>query len=169
MPAFLKEQQIRPNFNGHLCHNFGPPIGLFYPIFDSFQPAKDDEPILIDAETYVLIRNLFEAIYNDKDKRIDAIDKDLSILLGTRFVGGSASSGVLSDGVIIPSTGPYNVYLAVHEVKMKLERPARTHIATAPYPTVRRLFESSSLFVLSSSTNFRDLAEQHANAKHGHM
>ena len=123
MPAFLKkEQQNRPVLNGRPCHNFGPPIGLFHPIFDSFQAAKDDESILIDAKTYASVRKLFEAsahIYNDKDKRIDSMDKHLLILLGTRFVGVPAS-GVLSDGVIIHSTGPYNACLVVREVKNEI-------------------------------------------------
>lgn len=88
-------------------------------IFDSFQVAKNDESILIDSETYSSVRKLFEAsaqIYNDEDKRIDAIDKHLLMLLSACFVGVSAS-GVISDGIIIHSTGPYNAYLVVREVK----------------------------------------------------
>ena len=122
MPAFLKEQQKRPVLNGRPFHNFGPPIGLFHPIFDSFQAAKDDESILIDAETYSSVRKLFEAsahIYNNKDRRIDAIDKHLLMLLDASFVGVSAS-GVLSDGVIIHANGPYSAYLVLREVKNEI-------------------------------------------------
>lgn len=160
MPAFLKEQQKRPVLNGRPCHNFGPPIGLFHPIFDSFQAAKDDESIFIDAETYSSVRKLFEAsahIYDNKNKRIDAIDKHLLMLLDAYFIGVSAS-GVLSDGVIIHSRGPYTAYLVLREVKMKLERAAPTHITKAAYPTAN----TGPMQNVSSKTNFAETSQSTA-------
>ena len=45
---------------------------------------------------------------------------------------GVSATGVLSNGVTIHSTGPYDAYLVLREVKKSLERPAPTYTA---YPT----------------------------------
>ncbi|KAI5121423.1 hypothetical protein M0805_006186 [Coniferiporia weirii] len=82
IPAFLKEQEKRPVLNGRPCNNYGPPIGLFHPIFDSFQAAM---------KVTQMPRLMCD--------RISAIGKYLDTLLGDTFMTIEAS-GVKSDGVM---------------------------------------------------------------------
>lgn len=123
MPALWDEQKKRPVLNGRPDNNFGPPIGLFHPVFNSFQAAlKIPEPTYADAQTYNSVKELFcavTAIYNNKADRIVAIDKHLSTLLGTHFID-VYSTGVLSDGVMVHSTGICTAYLVIREVKNEI-------------------------------------------------
>ncbi|CCM05605.1 uncharacterized protein FIBRA_07833 [Fibroporia radiculosa] len=123
MLAFKNEQEKWPVLNGRPYDQFGPPIGLFHLVFNSFHAAMNSpERFHADEGTYTSIKALFKAsagLYNTKDERITAIDVPLFALLGRRFsiVEGQ---GVKSDGVILQTCGGPTAYVAVREIKNKL-------------------------------------------------
>ncbi|KAG6910125.1 hypothetical protein DXG01_012884 [Tephrocybe rancida] len=124
MPAFKAEQEKRPVLNGRPHHNYGPPVGLFHPVFNSFQAAMTSSEHFYadDAETYATLRSLFRAfadIYATKEQRTGAIEKHLSSPLGAQFVVVDAP-GVKSDGVIIHPCGRYYAYTALREDKNEI-------------------------------------------------
>jgi hypothetical protein len=123
IPAFLNEQEKRPILNGRPLRNFGPPIGLFHPVFNSFHAALRDPKLSYEkTKTHSSIRALFEAfsnIYDTKGARIAAIDKPLISLLGNSFVALEVL-GVKSDGVIVEACGASNAYVAIREVKNEI-------------------------------------------------
>jgi hypothetical protein len=123
IPVFLKEQVKRPVLNGRPFRNFGPPIGLFHPVFNSFHAALRDPNLSYEkTKTHSSIRALFEAfsnIYDTKEARIAAIDKPLVSLLGNSFLP-IVVSGVKSDGVIVEGCGAFNAYVAIREVKNEI-------------------------------------------------
>jgi hypothetical protein len=121
MPAFKREQVHHPVLNGRPCHNFGPPIGLFHPVFDLFQIAmKTGGPF--SAETYTLVKAFCQAsaeIYSNEDRRTEAIDKPLQTLLDRRFLQ-VTESGVKSDGVITQALGNSVAFIVVREIKNEI-------------------------------------------------
>ncbi|KAG6914878.1 hypothetical protein DXG01_014771 [Tephrocybe rancida] len=124
MPAFKAEQEKRPVLNGRPLHNYGPPVGLFHPVFNSFQAAMTSSERFYadDAGTYSTIRALFRAfadIYTTKEQRTNAINEHLNSLLGTEFVVVDAP-GVKSDGVIIHPCGPHYAYTVLREDKNEI-------------------------------------------------
>jgi hypothetical protein len=122
MPAFQIEQNKRPVLNGRPSYNYGLPVGLFHPIFDSFQAARKEDLSYADAETYASVRELFKAsadIYLTKDDRISAINKPLLKLLGRKFLNIFGPS-VESDGVLYQHCGLSNAYLLIREVKNEI-------------------------------------------------
>jgi hypothetical protein len=123
MPTFLNEQQKKPVLNGRPAGNFGPPIGLFHPVFNSFQAAmRNSDRTHGDTETYQLVRELFRAaagIYERKDERVKEIDEYLPRLLGTSFLPIRAF-GVESDGVVFQAVGTCFAYLVIREVKNEM-------------------------------------------------
>src|SRR5579863_10104607 len=120
LPAFRKEQEKRPVLNGRPHYNSGLPVGLFHPVFNSFDAAmRSRERLKADAKTYSSVRALFGAfadIYTSKEKRIAAIDKHLAPLLGSSFLAVEAQ-GFKSDGVIVQHCGLAIAYLVIREVK----------------------------------------------------
>ncbi|KAI5117971.1 hypothetical protein M0805_004905 [Coniferiporia weirii] len=122
MPAFMMEQKSRPVLNGRPCVNFGLPVGLFHPIFDSFQAAMKDDRTHPDPETYTLVRELFKAsaeIYETEDDRISEIDRHLTPLLGNIFMD-VRTPDVKSDGVMVQPCGPSIAYLVIRQVKNEM-------------------------------------------------
>ena len=123
MPAFLTEQVKRPVLNGRPNHNFGPPIGLFHPVFNSFHAAmRSPERFYADTKMYSSVKRLFEtfaAIYDTEEKRTYAIDKHLEVLLGSQFIV-VEKPGVKSDGVIFGKCGPFVAYVSIREIKNEI-------------------------------------------------
>jgi hypothetical protein len=123
MPSFQREQRERPVLNGRPYHNAGLPVGLFHPVFNAFHAAmRSPERFHADAKTYSSVRCLFGAfsdIYPAEDKRTDAIDEHLKILLGDSFVVVEAPT-VKCDGVIIQKCGDSVAYLAAREIKNEI-------------------------------------------------
>ena len=81
MPAFSKEQQNRSILNGRPATNYGPPIGLFHPVFDSFSSTiTSTEPLPDNAATdtegltiYMRVERFFSTcadIYKTEDSRL---------------------------------------------------------------------------------------------------
>ena len=132
MPAFLKEQQSRPVLNGRPATNYGPPIGLFHPVFDSFcsaitstKPLPDNAATDMDTEgltIYMRVERFFSTcadIYRTEDSRLKAVNDQLSELLGFRLIV-VQEDGVKSDGLIIQPCGPCLAYLAILELKNEI-------------------------------------------------
>ncbi|KAI5122482.1 hypothetical protein M0805_001392 [Coniferiporia weirii] len=122
MPTFLKQQTRRPVLNGRPYNNYGLPVGLFHPVFDSFQAAMKEDVCYPDAETYASVKELFVAsadIYMTEDRRISAINRHLAPLLGSEFTNVRAPY-VESDGVIVQRCNLFNAYLVIREVKNEI-------------------------------------------------
>ena len=107
IPEFQTQQATRPVLNGRPARNFGPPIGLFHPVFNSFHAAmRSQSPP--DSSTYPSIRALFSAfaaIYDKVQDRIAAFSQHLHTLIGGTFLIVDAE-GVKSDGIMsTPSCG----------------------------------------------------------------
>ncbi|TFK59592.1 hypothetical protein BDN72DRAFT_883895 [Pluteus cervinus] len=58
---FIDEQNKRPVLNGRPFNNFGPPIGLFHPVFNSFRAALTSQEPLYAAHRFSLILLLSES------------------------------------------------------------------------------------------------------------
>ena len=132
MPAFSMEQQNRPVLNGRPATNYGFPIGLFHPVFDSFRSAiTSTKPLPDDAATdkdtggltiYMRVERFFSTcadIYSTEDNRLQAVIDHLSKLLEFDLVVVQAQ-GVKSDGVIIHPCGQSLAYLAILELKNEI-------------------------------------------------
>ena len=132
MPAFSMEQQNRPVLNGRPATNYGPPIGLFHPVFDSFRSAiTSTKPLPDNAATdtdtgeltiYMRVERFFSTcadIYRTEDSRLKAVNDQLSELLGFRLVV-VQEDGVKSDGLIIHPCGSSLAYLAILELKNEI-------------------------------------------------
>ncbi|KAF8577897.1 hypothetical protein K439DRAFT_1621781 [Ramaria rubella] len=121
LAVFQVEQTKHPVLNGRPSYNYGPPIGLFHPVFNSFQATMTkEEPI--SAETYASVRSLFQAsadIYENKMKRTDAITEHLAKLINDAFIS-AGEPNVLSDGVLVQTCGVSSAYLGILEVKNEI-------------------------------------------------
>ncbi len=116
LPAYQEGQNKKPILNGRPQRNYGPPIGLFHPVFNDFHAAMtSSEPVYTDAEMCSSIKALFEAfadIYDTVAERTTAIDKHLKAILGTPFIVVKAK-GVESDGAVVQNYGASVAYLAM--------------------------------------------------------
>jgi hypothetical protein len=123
MPAFRGEQDKRPVLNGRPSHNHGPPVGLFHPVFNSFQAMwKSRTPPHADAKMYTAVKGLFKAsadIYATEEKRARAIDRYLTDLIGLAFLTIEAP-GVKSDGVVMQSCGISTAYLVIRDINNEI-------------------------------------------------
>jgi hypothetical protein len=123
MPAFLREQEKMPVLNGRPTGNFGPPIGLFHPVFNAFQTAlKMPGDIPVDPEAYKLVKGLFNAageLYEFERQRVSAIDQFLPDLLGSSILTASGV-GVESDGVVMEFIGTSQALVVFREVKNEI-------------------------------------------------
>jgi hypothetical protein len=123
MPAFQREQRKRPVLNGRPSNNFGPPIGIFYPAFDSFfATMKSSERLPVDPDKYSLVRTLFNVsadIYTDKKQRMESIREVLRGIIGRSFISESVP-GVEADSVIVNPCGNCKAYSLVLEGKNEI-------------------------------------------------
>ncbi|KAF8592728.1 hypothetical protein K439DRAFT_1379042 [Ramaria rubella] len=119
--AFRVEQEKRPVLNGRPSKNFGPPIGLFHPVFDLFQAnMTKEDPVAL--ETYTSVKSLFQAsaeMYSEEKYRTAEISKHLkNLVYGT--IAPVIADKVVSDGVITAVYGVTHAYLGILEVKNEI-------------------------------------------------
>ena len=117
MPSFLSEQKNRAVLNGRpRITTLPPPIGLFHPVFDSFQAEmKNHNP---DPAIYQKVQDLIIAsadIYLTENDRVQRIGPLLDEFLGQPFSNVQAP-GVVCDGMIIWNSGSGNAYLLLREI-----------------------------------------------------
>ncbi|KAG6892706.1 hypothetical protein C0992_012880, partial [Termitomyces sp. T32_za158] len=123
MPDFVGQQKKKPVLNGRPLHNFGLPIGLFHPVFNSLHSdIRSKESIYLDTEIYYSVSELWNAfarIYHSKYDRIKAISHPLAELLDDTFqvreICGTESSGIITD-----QCGLGTAYLVIKEVKNEI-------------------------------------------------
>jgi hypothetical protein len=123
MPKFQIEQEKRPVLNGRPDNNFGLPIGLFVPLFNSFDDLmRSHGRINADEYMYSSVKDLFEVsagIYSTEEARTAAVKVLLATLLGKRF-DDIGAPGVKSNGVMFQSCGLSRGYLLILEVKNEI-------------------------------------------------
>jgi hypothetical protein len=121
MPEFQAQQAKKPVLNGRPAHNYGPPVGLFHPVFNSFHAdMRNQGPP--DSSTYPSIRALFAAfaeIYATESDRITAFSQHLYDLIGGAFRIIEAA-GVKSDGVLTAASCGRSAVVSLLEVKNEI-------------------------------------------------
>ncbi|KAG6836950.1 hypothetical protein H0H93_000590, partial [Arthromyces matolae] len=118
IPAFAIEQEKRPVLNGRPYENYGLPVGLFHPVFNTFHAEMRTEPYYCNRESSRLVMELFRAfasIYKTEDERIAAIDHCLAKLLGKGFQI-IVAEGAKSDGAVPLACGKSYGYPLILEV-----------------------------------------------------
>ncbi|KAI0296951.1 hypothetical protein B0F90DRAFT_1635421 [Multifurca ochricompacta] len=125
MPFFIQEQKNRPLLNGRPINQFGPPIGLFHPVFNSFQAAMaSKEPVRVDRQAHSNLRKLLAScadLYTLELPRVKTINIYLNALLGASLTSVSVpNTSTSADGVIIHTSCNSYAYLVIEEVKNEI-------------------------------------------------
>ncbi|TFK62236.1 hypothetical protein BDN72DRAFT_903401 [Pluteus cervinus] len=123
-PVLGHTQAKHPVLNGRPSNNYGPPVGLFHPVFNSFKAAVSSKaPLNADAAMYEHARNFLEAsaaIYPLEGDRLAAIDPHMGNLIGHRMRG-VVGYGVTSHGVILQELKDTTAaFVALREAKNEI-------------------------------------------------
>ncbi|KAI0294704.1 hypothetical protein B0F90DRAFT_1820992 [Multifurca ochricompacta] len=125
MPFFIQEQKNRPLLNGRPINQFGPPIGLFHPVFNSFQAAMaSKERVRVDRQAHSNLRKLLAScadLYTLELPRVKTINIYLNALLGASLTSVSVPhTSTCADGVILQNSCNSYAYLVIEEVKNEI-------------------------------------------------
>ncbi|KAI0293179.1 hypothetical protein B0F90DRAFT_1643375, partial [Multifurca ochricompacta] len=120
---YIKQQAKLPILNGCPFGCYAPPIGLFHPVFNSFQEVlASQDPLNLDdgasrdrSTRYMAFANL----YKNETDRLKAIHAPLNALLGGALERVS-QTGVTADGLVIEACCGSTAYIAILEMKNEM-------------------------------------------------
>jgi hypothetical protein len=121
--TFRDEQRTRPVLNCRPADLFGPPVGLFHPVFNTFCTLMTSPNSSRDGDnlyhTIKIFLNACAGLYENENMRIKAIENSFRTLLGCPYFVYKAQ-GTESDGVIVEICGGNNAYCVIIEVKNEI-------------------------------------------------
>ncbi|KAI0293185.1 hypothetical protein B0F90DRAFT_1764110 [Multifurca ochricompacta] len=120
---YIKQQEELPIFNGRPFECYAPPIGLFHPVFNSFQEVlTSQDPLNLDdgaCSSVKALQRAFANLYKNEADRLEAIHAPLNALLGGNLTH-TSETGVTADRTITEACCGSTAYIAVLEMKNEI-------------------------------------------------
>ncbi len=119
---FESQQYKYPVLNGRPSTLYGPPIGLFHPVFDMMRATIQNANMPLPPQQYEDTRELLSVsseFYGTETSRLSRIKPTLHRLLKSMFVN-VRSERMESDGVIQHPSCDGNAYVVILEAKNEI-------------------------------------------------